>query len=101
MAWLPQYVTAFYITAVTQKRAEHLLGVPVQVGMKLFCQDCDAEGYMPFALANSSGIELIVETAIPKTGSGFVGKACSDFGPASCNDMLFRETGQCRHRHTV
>lgn len=48
--------------------------MPVQVGMNLFCQGCDVEGYAPFALANSSGIELFIETAVPQTGKGFVGK---------------------------
>ena len=48
--------------------------VPTQVGMKLFCSKCDAKGYMPFALSNSSGVELMIETVVPQTPSGFVGK---------------------------
>ncbi len=45
----------------------------MQVGLKLFCQNCDETGEQPFALSKSSGIELVIETAAPQTGSSFVG----------------------------
>jgi len=47
----------------------------MQVGLKLFCQNCDETGEQPFALSKSSGIELTIESAAPQqTGSNFVGK---------------------------
>ncbi|DBA68213.1 TPA: hypothetical protein ACH3X2_013830 [Trebouxia sp. C0005] len=47
-------------------------GKQYSVGLKLFCQNCDETGEQPFALSKSSGIELVIETAAPQTGSSFV-----------------------------
>lgn len=65
--------------------------------MKLFCPKCDAEGYKPFDLANSSGIELSIETAVPQTGNGFVGKDRSRSEPA-CSSPAMKWTAEVQQR---